>query len=417
MHRFVALCVLGIGTGVASAEDWPQFLGPRRDNSSKEIVSVWKSDPKVVWRVPVGEGHSSPVVRGDFVYLHDKVPGQDRERFRVFRLTDGELLAQVERPRDAFQSPFGVGPRATPTTIDEMVYALGVTGRFLGLRFVAPSSAGSGSLEVRFDRELLKDFQAKNLMFGVSASPLVEGRLVIVPVGGPRAGVVAFDRHTGDVIWKVLDDSASYASPMAIGEGASRQIVVLTQKGLVGLAPKDGEVYWQYPFQDKLNESSTTPILVGDLLIASSVTLGSVALKLTTRNGRPAVEEVWRQPELSCYFSTPVAVGTEYLYMVTGMLALQPSTSLRCVETSTGKTLWTKAGIGKYHAALIRTGNDLLMMLDETGHLVLIQPDPKQYRELARTKVCRETWAHPALAHGKLLLRDDRELICLDLAP
>lgn len=192
---------------------------------------------------------------------------------------------------------------------------------------------------------------------------------------------------------------------------------MLTQKGLVGLAPKDGEVYWQYPFQDKLNESSTTPILVGDLLIASSVTLGSVALKLTTRNGRPAVEEVWRQPELSCYFSTPVAVGTEYLYMVTGMLALQPSTSLRCVETSTGKTLWTKAGIGKYHAALIRTGNDLLMMLDETGHLVLIQPDPKQYRELARTKVCRETWAHPALAHGKLLLRDDRELICLDLAP
>jgi outer membrane protein assembly factor BamB len=417
VYRILSVLTLFVGTLSAWAEDWPQFLGPRRDGSSRETVGAWQNTPKVVWRVPVGEGHSSPAVRGDFVFLFDKVPGQDSERVTVYRLADGKVVASAERPRDTFQSPFGVGPRATPTVVNDKAYTLGVTGRFIGWQFQQAMGRDMGSLTSLFEHQLLQQFEAKNLTFGVSASPLVEGHLIVVPVGGKGAGVVAFDRNSGAVVWKCLDDAASYSSPIALGEDRLRQIVVLTQKGLVSLSPRDGSVYWQYPFEDKLNESSTTPIQVGDLLIASSVTLGSVALKLLAKDGRPAVEEVWRQPELTCYFSTPVAVGTQSLYMVTGVIGLQPTITLRCVDVATGKTRWSKTRVGKYHAALLRTANDLLLMLDDTGHLTLIQPDNERYKELARSKVCSETWAHPALSNGKLVIRDNNELICLELRP
>jgi outer membrane protein assembly factor BamB len=248
---------------------------------------------------------------------------------------------------------------------------------------------------------------------------------IAVPVGGKGASIVAIDPRPkpplqdqpGLVRWQKLDDAASYASPILIDHAGQREIVALTANAVVGLAAKDGALLWRFPFKDLLSESSTTPVKVGDLLIASSVTLGSIGLKLTTVDGKPAVEQAWKNPQLPCYFSTPVAVGPTHIYMVTGNLAAimrrQPQADLCCVETATGKILWKKEKVGKYHAALLRTGDNKLLMHCDSGELVLIDPDPKEYRELARSKVCGETWAHPALADGRLYVRDDKELICL----
>jgi outer membrane protein assembly factor BamB len=269
-------------------------------------------------------------------------------------------------------------------------------------------------VETGFSIDTLKQFHAANLTFGVSASPLIEGDNVLVNVGGKGASVVAFHKQTGQVAWQALDDPASYASPIAFGEGAKRQVVFLTSNGLVGLAPADGKLLWRYPFKDILSESSTTPVKVGDLLVASSVTLGAVALRLKEKDGQPAVEEAWKKRELNCYFSTPVPVG-DHLYMITGVLGLRPSITLKCVETATGKVAWSRPNVGQFHAALVRTGDNKLLMLDDGGRLTLIAPDPKGYRELCRSKVCGQTWAHPALSNGRLYLRDERELICLQL--
>src|SRR5262249_6600191 len=124
---------------------------------------------------------------------------------------------------------------------------------------------------------------------------------------------------------------------------------------------------------------------------------------------------------LTCYFSTPVSVGKEHLYLVTGKLPnpLAPKTppvaTLHCVEAKTGKVLWSRPKVGEYHASLLRTGDDRLLMLEEFGDLVLLQPDPKEYKELARTKVCDKTWAHPALANGLLYLRDEKDVLCVQL--
>jgi outer membrane protein assembly factor BamB len=244
----------------------------------------------------------------------------------------------------------------------------------------------------------------------------VEQNHVLVNVGGKGASVVAFDQDTGAVAWKNLDDPASYSSPIVFGQGKERQVVFLTQQALVSLSPNDGRLFWRFPLVDLLFESSTTPVRTGDLLMASSITYGSVGLRLETKDGRPSATQVWKNDALTCYFSTPVAVGQDYLYIVTGTKPPFPQATLHCLEAKTGKELWKKPKVGKYHAALLRTGNDKLLMLEEAGDLVLLDPDPKEYRELARAKVCGETWAHPALANGRLYVRDNKEIICLRLA-
>jgi outer membrane protein assembly factor BamB len=130
---------------------------------------------------------------------------------------------------------------------------------------------------------------------------------------------------------------------------------------------------------------------------------------------------VWKEPKLTCYFSTPVPVGKDHFYAVVGELSLnpfakkKPKANLCCVETHTGKTLWTREDVGAYHASLLRTGDNKLLMLEEKGDLVLLEPNPKEYRELARSKICGNTWAHPALADGRLVVRDGKELVCVQL--
>jgi outer membrane protein assembly factor BamB len=330
---FVLLCA-----GMVSAGDWPQWLGPHRNGSSPEKIAPWKETPKLLWRLPVGDGHSSPIVAGGKVFLHAKVKDKDEEEVIACDAATGKEVWRQAYPRAAFKSIFGVGPRSTPALDKDKLYTFGVTG------ILTCWDAASGKQLWQVDT--LKEFKAANLFFGVSCSPLVEGDQVLVNVGGPGASVVAFDKAKGSVAWKALDDKASYSSPIAIGQGKERQIIFLTQKGLVSLSP-EGASNWNFPLVDKLSESSTTPTLVGDLLLGSSVTYGSAGLKLEAKDGKPTASEAWKNPALTCYFSTPVAVGTEQVYLVTGSILPPPAANLRCVDVKTGKELWSKAKVGK----------------------------------------------------------------------
>jgi outer membrane protein assembly factor BamB len=411
MPWFRSCLVLVLTATLASAGDWPQWLGPNRDGSSPEKVAPWKEAPKVLWHVPVGEGHSSPVVAGGKLFLHTRVKDKDEEQVTAFDAKSGKESWSVTYARGKFSSPFGVGPRATPAVGDGKLYALGVTGIL--------SCLDTADGKERWRLDTLKVFKAANLFFGVSCSPLVEEDKVLVNVGGKGASVVAFKKDGGEVAWKALDDKASYSSPVAFGKGKERQVVFLTGQNVVSLNPADGQKFWEFPLVDKLFESSTTPVRAGDVLVASSITYGSVGLKLGTEKEVPTAKEEWKKPELTCYFSTPVVVG-EHLYMVTGSNPTafkKTEATLRCVEAATGKELWKRDKIGKYHAALLRTGDNKLLLLDDAGGLALIDPDPKEYRELARSKICGETWAHPALSDGRLYVRDEKELICLQMSP
>lgn len=394
---------------VAQAGDWPQWLGPHRDGSSSETVAAWKDAPKVLWRQPVGEGNSSPVVAQGRVFVHAKVKDKDEEQVTAFDATTGKLLWQTVQPRAAFKSLYGNGPRATPAVQGDRLYTFGITGVLHCLE----TRLGKPVWEVN----TLKEFGADNLFFGMSCSPLVEGNHVLVNVGGQGASVVAFDQDTGTVAWKALDDKASYSSPIAFGRDPERQVVFLTREGLVSLNPKDGSLFWRFPMVDLLFESSSTPVRIGDMLVASSITYGSVGVRLEMKDGKPNATRVWKNDALTCYFSTPVAVGTDHLYLVSGTKppTLSPQATLHCIDARTGKELWHKSKVGKYHAALLRTGDQKLLLLEEAGNLALLDPNPKEYRELARAKICGETWAHPTLANGRLYVRDAQEIICLQL--
>ncbi len=402
------LLALALCCPVAAAADWPQWLGPHRDATSIEVVTAWKEAPPVVWKEPVGEGHSSPVVAAGRAFLHYKVKDQDAEEVGAFDAKTGKPLWHTTYPRAPFKSLFGNGPRATPAVAGDRVYTFGITG------VLSCFDAASGKQVWQVDT--LKKFGGKNLFFGMSCSPLVDGKRVLVNVGAKGASVVAFDRDSGDVVWKSLDDPASYASPILLEDGGRRQAIFLTHEGVASLNPEDGHLLWRYRVVDSLSESSTTPVRVGDLVLASTITTGTVALRPEEGQKEPAV--AWKNGDLTCYFATPVPVGKEYVYMVTGTKppAFQVTATLRCVEAKTGKELWQKPGVGQYHASLLRTGDGKLLMLKEDGTLVLLDPNPKEYRELARAKACGHTWAHAALADGRLYVRDGENLICLRLA-
>jgi outer membrane protein assembly factor BamB len=406
----IALSVLVYAAGPSGADDWPQWLGPNRDNSSSEKVAPWTAPPKVLWRQPVGEGNSSPVVANGRVFAHAKVARMDEEEVTAFDARTGKILWNHRYSRAAFKSLYGNGPRATPAVSGDHIYTFGITG------VLSCFDVKNGKQVWQVDA--LKTCGAANLFFGASCSPLIEGDKVLVNVGAKGASVVAFRKDDGTVVWKSQDDRASYSSPIAFDSGNQRQVVFLTGQGLISLFPSDGKLAWKFPLIDLLMESSTTPVKAGDILVAGSITYGSVGLRLESKDGNPGVKQLWKNDQLTCYFSTPVAVGPDHLYIVTGTKppALRTETTLHCIEIQTGKELWQKPKVGQYHASLLRTGNDKLLMLEDTGSLVLLDPNPKEYRELARTSVCGSTWAHPALSNGRLYVRDEKELICLQLA-
>jgi outer membrane protein assembly factor BamB len=406
-----SLPVLLLTATLAAAGDWPQWLGPQRDCSSPETVAAWTEAPHVLWRQPVGEGNSSPVVANGLVYLHSKIKDRNEEEVAAFDARTGKEAWRYPYKRAAFSSLYGNGPRATPAVVDSRVYTFGITGVLNCLE------ARTGKLLWSVDT--LDRFKAKNLFFGLAGSPLVEGDHVLINVGAEGASIVAFDRKSGEVAWKSQDDKASYSSPIVFTHDGVRQAVFLTAAGLVSVNPADGKLWWRYPLVDKLLESSTTPTKVGDYIIGSSITFGSACLQLQKTDGKPGWKEVWQNPDLTCYFSTPLAAGPDLLYMVTGkipgLLQKPPGATLHALDVKTRKPLWSHANIGQYHAALVRTGNGKLLMLDDFGNLGLLEPSPKEYKELCKTKVCGPTWAHPALAHGKVYVRDDKELLCIQL--
>jgi outer membrane protein assembly factor BamB len=409
MRHHPSILLLLIISPYAAASDWPQWLGPNRDGSSPEKVAPWKGDLKVLWKKEVGEGHSSPVVAGGLVYLHTKVAGKDAELIQAFDAKTGDEKWKESYDKSPYTTMFGNGPRSTPCVHDGMVYTFGITG------VLACWDAKTG--KPVWKAETLADpkspqSKGDNLFFGVSASPLFVGDNVIVQGGGKGSqGLKAFDRKTGKPAWTAGKDAASYAAPVLL----DNSIVVLTGEHLESVSPK-GEIRWQFPFKDRLNESSTTPIKAGGLYLAASVTAGAVAVKEVEKDGKPAVEQVWKNPAINCYFSTPVPADKDHLFLVTGGLAINPTVTLRCVETATGKEVWKKDKVGKYHAALLKLADgNLLMHDDATGDLHLLAPNIKEYQELAKSKACGTTWAHPAIADGRIYVRDNKELICLSL--
>ena len=400
-------------TAASRADDWPQWLGPNRNSVSSETVAVWKTPPRVAWRQVVGDGFSVPVIASGRVFLHAKVKDKEEEEVLALDAKTGKPLWREGYGRAPFISAVGSGPRATPAVLLDRVYTYGITGVLSCFQ----ADTGKRLWQV----EPYKKLGANLPGFGVCCSPLVVGNRVIVAVGGIGSSVVAFDADNGEIVWKALDEPASTCSPILFaasspGSQAMPNAVLATTLRVVALNPLDGGVAWEYPLVFQPAGASPTPVAAGDVLITSSMTNGGVGVQVGAKEGSPVASRAWQNPELSGYFSSPVVVG-DLLFVVSNTLKPIPKAMLRCVSAKTGKELWKKSGIGYFHAGLLALADGKILVLDDAGLLRLFAADAKEYRELASAKVCSSTFANPALADGRLYVRDGKELICLEMAP
>jgi outer membrane protein assembly factor BamB len=229
--------------------------------------------------------------------------------------------------------------------------------------------------------------------------------------------VVGLDTKTGDTVWQSLDDAASTSSAVlfAGGErqaGASPDVVFLTPLRLVGLDPLDGALRWEHPMVFQSQGTSPTPIAIGDKLVASTQAHGAIAIQVGKKGESLAATSVWQDQNQKSYFSSGVAVG-DLALLVTNQIEIAPTASIACLDAKTGKPLWTKEKAGYFHTGLIRTGDDKVLSLNDSGMLTLLEIDSSGVKELSQAKVCGGTLVAPALANGRLVLRDDKELICL----
>lgn len=408
-----AACVL-LGPALAQAADWPQWLGPKRDGSTPHKVAPWPADapPKVLWRQPVGGGFSSPVVAGKRVFVHAVVGGKQEEQLTAFDVDSGQVLWKDAYPRPTYQSVLGTGPRATPTVAGNRLFTMGINGLL--------SSYDVEKGKRLWQVDLYQRFKADLPQFAVCCSPLVVGDRVIVSVGGAGRCVVGLEAATGALLWQTLDDAASTSSPVlfAGGErlrGAAPDVVFMTPLRLVGLDPLDGQLRWEHPMVFQPAGTSPTPIAVGNRMIASTQSHGAVAVQLERQDNRWTATPSWQNKDFKSYFSSGVAIG-DRLFLVTNAVEPLPTAAITCIEASTGKHLWTHKGVGYFHAGVIRTGDDKLLVLNDSGLLTLLDVSGDSAKELARAKVCNGTLVTPALAGGRLFARDDRELVCLELA-
>ncbi len=423
----------------ASGHDWPQFLGPTRNgmNSGNDLAAAWPKDgPRVVWQKKIGQGFAGPVVADGKLVLFHRLG--DEEIVEALDAKTGKALWRFDYPT-AYRDDFGFdeGPRGMPALADGKVFTFGAEG---ALHCV--SLADGKKL---WSVDCKKEFNAPKGFFGLVCSPLVEGKAVIVNIGGhiqngrrdelreshdsarnPATGtrvarpsdsdggasLVAFDKETGKILWLVVDDEPSYSSPTAATIAGQRYLLALTRGFLIGADPATGKVLFQLPFRPPQHASVTgaTPIISDDhIFISAAYDTGAQLLRL--RDGKP--EKVWSNNEsLSLHYSTP-ALRDGFLYGLHGRHDFPGGTELRCVEWKTGKVRWGKPGLS---GANVLLAGDSLLVLTENGELVRVAADPEKFHELERAQILgRGVRAYPALANGLFYARDKDKLVCVDL--
>ncbi len=406
MTRLLSAVVLWTVAALgALADDWPQIFGPHRNGSSAEkgLVQSWpKNGPPLLWQRTVGEGYSGPVVAGERVILFHRVG--DEELVECLRADTGKTLwksAQATNYEDMLGK--GNGPRATPVIAGKHVVTIGADGWLQCL------DLETGKRD--WGRSITQDYQVPQSFFGVGSSPLVEGKLILVNVGGRDAGVVAFDLETGKEAWKLGRDGASYASPVACTVDGARHAVFFTRDGVVIADPERGiERYrqrWRARYDASVN--AATPLVIGDqVFVSASYETGALLLRLT-KNG---AEEIWKNNDLMSNHYNTCAHADGHLYGFDGRQ--EAGASFRCVNLKQQKICWNQPRFG-CGSIILAEGH--LIVLTERGELVLAQASPKTYREKARAQVFAggPYRAEIALAHGRLYARDQEKLACWNL--
>lgn len=429
------------------ADDWPQWMGPQRDGVWREtgIVEKMPETPTYKWRMKVGAGYAGPAVANGKVYLHDRVLAENAKtpknsfdrsavpgKERVHRLdaATGKLDWTYDYDCE-YKVSFSSGPRCTPLIADGKVYTLGAMGRLCCL------NAADG--KVVWEKELTKEYSAPPQTWGFSGHPLLDGDRLICLVGGD-AVVVAFHKDTGKELWRSMEArDVGYCPPVIYTIGRSRQLIIWHPDSVNGLDPETGKVLWTQPF--KLHQSALSipmPRLDGDKLFVTSFYNGPMLLQLQSGaatmlwKGTSNKETADKTDKLHSIMPTPI-IRDGHIYGVCSY------GQLRCLRLDNGERVWesmkacrpANAADGKpgqqdrWGNAFITPQADRDWLFNEHGELILAKLKPTGYEELGRLKILEAdnnmafhpvVWSHPAYAGRCCFVRNDSEIVCVDLS-
>lgn len=388
----------------AFAREWPQFLGPERNGVYRgpALSESWGAQgPRVMWRKPVGQGFSGPVVAQGHVILFHRVSNQ--EVVEALDPRTGATQWRYAYPT-SYRDDFGFdeGPRAVPVVAGGVVYTFGAEGQLHAVDLAKGTKLWS--------EDTMRRFRVAKGFFGAAGSPIVEDGRVIANVGGPEAGIVAFEARTGKVIWTATNHAPSYSSAAAATIAGRRLAVFFTRAGLVGLDPATGRIQFERPWRARMAASvnAATPLVVGDLVFISAE-YGPGAAVFRVDGG--TLTQLWASDEvLSNHYATSVH-HDGYLYGFHGRQEFGPS--FRAVEMRTGKVRWSE---DRFRAGSVTLAGERLLIMRETGEMILAAASPEAFRPIARAQVLPGTVrAFPALSDGFVYVRNDNTLIALDL--
>jgi outer membrane protein assembly factor BamB len=420
---------------VATADDWPQWMGPKRDNVWRETGIVEKfpeGGPKILWRTPINGGYAGPAVVGGKVYVLDRILAKgvinpedpfdtkqkinSTERVQCLNAKDGKIIWKHEYPCP-YQISYPAGPRCTPLVHDGKVYTLGAMGNLICFE------ADSG--KVVWEKDFKETYKAKPALWGYASHPIIDGKKLITLVGGEGSHVVAFDKDTGKELWKAGDQKETGYSPVLFTEaGGKRQMIVACPKAVYSVNPESGEEYWKTAFNADSGCCVMTPLRAGDHLYVGAYHGKNLLLKLTA--DKPGAEVVWKDKK--DHGISPVNVQPFLIENV--LYGYDDENGMLAVEIPSGKRLWQSNGPlgdeakGSDTAFIVKNG-DRFFFFAETGHLVIGKLTPKGFEEIDRAKVLDQTnaafgrkvvWCAPAYADKKAFIRNDKEIICIDLA-
>ncbi|QDU44091.1 outer membrane biogenesis protein BamB [Symmachiella dynata] len=363
------------------------------------IRTNWdEQPPREIWRHPVGLGWSSFIVVDGLAFTQEQ--REENETVVCYNAETGdEIWAHTDSVR--FSEVLGSdGPRATPTYFDGRLYTQGATGILNCL------DARTG--ESIWATNILEDAGAKVLSWGMSGSPLVYDDVVVVNAGGDDAGLIAYHRLTGDRVWSAGNGPASYSSPRLANILGEQQLLIFNGNGLSGHDPTTGEELWNFPWTTgpKVNAVLPYPLDESRILISTGYGLGAALLEVKHEGDQWSAEQVWKSIRLKAKFNDFV-VKDDYVYgLDEGVLT--------CLDLKTGKRVW-KAG--RYGYGQILLVDDLLLIITESGEVLLVKAEPKKSQPLARFQaIGGKTWNHATLVRGRLFVRNAREAACYDIS-
>lgn len=446
--RTFSLVVVLLLASVGLADDWHQWLGPKRDGVWREdriIAKFPPGGPKVRWRTPIGEGYSGPSVADGKVYVTDRVRPKgvenpksafDRktkvagvERVLCLNEADGKVLWKHEYDCQ-YQISYAAGPRSSPLVAGGKVYTYGAMADL----YCYDADTG----KVLWSKNLRKAHNAFTPVWGFAGQLLLDGERLICLVGGQGSVAVALNKDTGAEIWKSLSaGEPGYAPHMIYEIDGKRQLIFWHPDSINSLNPETGAVYWSHRFHKnkslRAGMSIPTPRLVGDKLFFTCFYDGCLLLQT---KGTSQPELLWQKTGrselakdtdgLHSVMVTPV-IKDGYIYGVCSY------GELRCLDLKTGERLWSthKPVTGestRWGNAFIVEHGDRYILFNELGDLIIARFSPKGYEEIDRANILQPTntmappqgrrviWSHPAFANRSVYARNDREIVCVSMA-